>query len=78
MDELWINDGTFKVDPDFVFIRYGEVLLTYAEAKIEANDIDQSVLDAINQVRARAYKKTTRLQQDTPKSLPKIGTSCAK
>ena len=23
-------------------------------------------------------KKTTRLQQDTPKSLPKIGTSCAK
>lgn len=27
----------------------------YAEAKIELNQIDQSVLDAINQVRARAY-----------------------
>ena len=28
----------------------------YAEAKIELNQIDQSVLDAINSVRARAYK----------------------
>ncbi len=27
----------------------------YAEAKIELNQIDQSVLDAINRVRARAY-----------------------
>lgn len=38
-----------------VIIRYAEVLLTYAEAKIENNNIDASVLDAINQVRARAY-----------------------
>ncbi len=38
-----------------VIIRYAEVLLTYAEAKIEDNDIDASVLDAINRVRARAY-----------------------
>jgi hypothetical protein len=36
-------------------MRYAEDLLTYAEAKIELNDIDQSVLDAINDVRARAY-----------------------
>ncbi len=36
-------------------IRLAEVLLTYAEAGIESNKIDQSVLDAINQVRARAY-----------------------
>ena len=34
-------------------IRYAEVLLTYAEAKIELNQIDQSVYDAINKVRAR-------------------------
>ncbi|MCS2523497.1 RagB/SusD family nutrient uptake outer membrane protein [Bacteroides ovatus] len=67
VDELWINDGTFKVDPDFVFIRYGEVLLTYAEAKIETNDIDQSVLDAINQVRARAYKKDYAAATGYPK-----------
>src|SRR5690606_12698266 len=35
-------------------IRYAEVLLTYAEAKIELNQIDQSVYDAINKVRLRA------------------------
>jgi hypothetical protein len=37
-----------------IVIRYAEVLLTYAEAKIEAGQIDQSVYDAINQVRQRA------------------------
>ncbi|WP_158267166.1 RagB/SusD family nutrient uptake outer membrane protein [Chitinophaga niastensis] len=38
---------------DFMVIRYAEVLLTYAEAKIEAGQIDQSVYDAINKVRNR-------------------------
>ncbi|MGQ1908223.1 RagB/SusD family nutrient uptake outer membrane protein [Marinifilum sp. RC60d5] len=38
----------------YILIRYAEVLLTYAEAKIEANEIDQSVYDAINEVRQRA------------------------
>lgn len=37
-----------------IIIRYAEVLLGYAEAKIEANQIDESVYDAINQVRKRA------------------------
>lgn len=36
-------------------IRLAEVLLTYAEAGIESGVVNQSVLDAINQVRARAY-----------------------
>lgn len=40
---------------NFMLIRYAEVLLTYAEAQIEAGNIDASVLDAINRVRARAY-----------------------
>lgn len=40
---------------NFIVIRYAEVLLTYAEASIEANAIDNSVLDALNLVRARAY-----------------------
>jgi hypothetical protein len=39
----------------FMLIRYAEVLLTYAEARIEQNQIDASVLDAINLVRARGY-----------------------
>lgn len=49
----WSDD--FKSDPDKFLIRYADVLLMYAEAKIELNEIDASVLDAINQVRARAY-----------------------
>lgn len=31
------------------------IYIRYAEAKIESGDIDQSVLDAINKIRARAY-----------------------
>ena len=34
-------------------LRYAEVLLTYAEAKIELNEIDNSVYEAINLVRNR-------------------------
>jgi hypothetical protein len=44
-----------KVDLDQIIMRYAEILLIYAEAKIELNQIDQTVLDAINAVRARAY-----------------------
>lgn len=36
-----------------MLMRYAEALLTYAEAKIELNEIDQSVVDAINEVRSR-------------------------
>ncbi len=43
---------------DFILCRYPEVLLTYAEASIELGQIDQSVLDAINMSRARAYGNT--------------------
>jgi hypothetical protein len=39
---------------DIPVIRYAEVLLSYAEAKIELNQIDNTVYDAINQVRLRA------------------------
>jgi hypothetical protein len=40
-------------DMNIILIRYAEVLLIYAEAKIEANQIDQSVYDAINEIRQR-------------------------
>jgi starch-binding outer membrane protein, SusD/RagB family len=39
---------------NFILIRYAEVLLTYAEAKIELNQLDATVYDAINKVRQRA------------------------
>ena len=38
---------------NFILIRYAEVLLTCAEAQNEANGPDQSVYDAINQLRKR-------------------------
>lgn len=38
---------------NFILIRYAEVLLTYAEAQNEANGPDNSVYDAINQLRLR-------------------------
>ena len=42
-------------DLNFIISRYAEVLLMYAEAKTELNQIDATVISAINQVRARAY-----------------------
>lgn len=54
IDETWLQNG-FKVSQDIIYCRYAEILLTYAEAKIELNEIDPSVPDALNAVRARAY-----------------------
>lgn len=39
---------------NIILLRYAEVLLTYSEAKIELNQVDQSVFDAINKVRQRS------------------------
>lgn len=44
----------WSIERNFPILRYAEVLLSYAEAKIELNDIDESVYSAINQVRHRA------------------------
>ncbi len=38
---------------DIILMRYADLLLMYAEAKIEANDIDNSVYDALNAIRNR-------------------------
>ena len=54
IDKTWTENG-FRVAQDMIVCRYAEVLLIYAEAKIELNQIEQSVLDAMNSVRARAY-----------------------
>ncbi len=56
VDDSWGAGGGLRSDYDVILMRYADVLLMYAEAKIELNEIDDSVLDAINQVRARAYK----------------------
>lgn len=54
INELWTQNGR-TVERDYVIMRYADVLLMYAEAKIELNEIDNSVLDAMNRVRARGY-----------------------
>jgi len=53
IDQTWPD--RLVEDNDAIIVRYAEVLLTYAEAKIELGEIDESVLNAVNQVRARAY-----------------------
>jgi hypothetical protein len=64
--------GLAQESSNFIFFRYADVLLMYAEAKIELNQIDQSVLDAINAVRLRggipkledSYHKSTFSQDE--------------
>jgi len=41
-------------DINYIVLRYADILLMYAEAKTELNQIDQSVYDAFNLVRTRA------------------------
>ncbi len=55
LDNTSVSNNLIQAESNVILIRYAEVLLTYAEAKIEANSIDQSVYDAINSLRARAY-----------------------
>lgn len=47
-------NNLFNTGLDAILIRYAEVLLTYAEAKIESGQIDATVYTALNQVRNRA------------------------
>ncbi|MFI3249192.1 MAG: RagB/SusD family nutrient uptake outer membrane protein [Rikenellaceae bacterium] len=54
IDDTWF-DNSYQTEQDMIYIRLADVMLIYAEAKIEQNSIDSSVLDAMNQVRARAY-----------------------
>ena len=51
----WENDvdNPSNGSINLIHIRYADVLLMYAEAKIELNDIDESVYEAINRVRQR-------------------------
>lgn len=51
--EMAINSTNSEINP--IVLRYAEVLLNYAEAKIEAGQLDQSVYDAINKVRLRSH-----------------------
>lgn len=47
------DEVVYLASYNVLLMRYAEVLLTYAEAKIELNEIDNSVYSAINDVRLR-------------------------
>jgi hypothetical protein len=47
-------ENAFQSRVSFNLMRYAEILLTYAEAKIELGQIDDSVVDAMNLLRKRA------------------------
>ena len=54
VDEEWADD--LYTDTPQRIIRYADVLLMYAESKLEMGEIDSDLFDAVNTVRARAYK----------------------
>lgn len=61
-----------NVDTNPILIRYAEVLLTYAEAKIKAGQVDQTVLDAINKVRGRKSVNMPKVITLNPEELFQI------
>ncbi len=76
VDDDWLSP--FEAENDKLILRYADVLLMYAEAMIELGTIDNTVLDAMNQVRARAYScgvaETTKYPAITETNQDKLRT----
>ncbi|MFD2285931.1 RagB/SusD family nutrient uptake outer membrane protein [Pedobacter petrophilus] len=53
--------NAFAGKSGYILMRYADILLTYAEAKIELNQVDATVTSAINLVRTRASQPITIL-----------------
>lgn len=49
----------------YILMRYADILLMYAEAKVELNEIDATVLAAVNAVRNRAGQPSTSANSQT-------------
>lgn len=47
------DEASSQATYNIIIMRYAEILLTYAEAKIELGELDPTVVDAIDKVRAR-------------------------
>lgn len=58
----WPTSYATQSDQDWVFLRYADILLMYAEAKNESAGPEQTAVDALNQVRSRADVKMPLLQ----------------
>lgn len=64
-DKDAVNDSELNT----IIFRYAEVLLNYAEAKIESGSIDASVLEAINKIRQRPSVNMPPLTTTDPDEL---------
>lgn len=49
---------------DMPYYRYAEILLWFAEAEARANGVTQAAVDALNQVRRRAYGKPSKVASE--------------
>lgn len=69
-DEDNANNSVIKnanqSDINYIVLRYADILLMYAEAKTELNQIDESVYDAINAVRERESVNMPPIQYTNP------------
>ena len=65
VEDSWLQNN-WQAAPTKIILRYADVLLMYAEAKVKLGEIDQSVFDAINTVRARAYGVDKSAVNDYP------------
>ncbi len=67
----YANDNNYgdvnNCDNNVIVIRYAELLLIYAEAKVKANQIDASVYEALNKIRVRAGMPM--IEETTPDKL---------
>ena len=54
MDDLSDYADMWDCGMNAIVMRYAEVLLMYAECKIELNQIDNSVYDILDDIRTRA------------------------
>lgn len=67
LEDLALNNNSGSIN--VIFMRYADVLLIYAEAKIETNDVDKSVYDALNAVRTRAKMPAVAVGSKSPAQL---------
>lgn len=58
-----------KCETNTILLRYAEVLLTYAEAKIQLGQIDESVYQAVNKVRKRPSVNMPDITDSDPATL---------
>jgi len=61
-ESKWPTSYATQSDQDWVFLRYADILLMYAEAKNESAGPDQTAVDALNKVRSRADVKMPLLE----------------